>query len=212
MAQYQAYLFDFDGTIADTSRGIKNAIRYAAAQRNFPEKTDGELDYFIGPPLYDAFAHVYGTEDPLTSEMVDLYRVYYSDRGVFESDLYPGILSMLTRLKGDGAILAITSSKPQHYLDILMDHLHVGPLFDAVIGPPMNNRLSDKSILIARACETLGLPQDKSICIVGDRHYDVAGGVKAGITAIGAAWGFGTTDELMHAGADFVINAPEELL
>lgn len=211
---FEVYLFDFDGTIADTSRGIKNAIKYALAQKGIPVGDESRLDYFIGPPLYDGFSHVYGTTEPDTSECVDLYRVYYSNGGVFETDLYDGIKETLLELKSAGAKLAITSSKPQFYLDMLMPHLGLQEVFDKVIGPEMNNRLGDKSVLVNLALQQLDYPlvDGSKVCIVGDRFYDMAGGVKAGVTAVGALWGFGSREELEEAGASYLVEQPMQLL
>ncbi|HPZ00194.1 MAG TPA: HAD hydrolase-like protein, partial [Clostridiales bacterium] len=108
----RAVLFDFDGTIADTGRGIKNSIRYSLEKKQIPVGNPENLDYFIGPPLYEGYAHVYGTKEPLTSELVDLYRVYYAEKGVYELDVYPGIRELLENLRAAGVKTAVTSSKP----------------------------------------------------------------------------------------------------
>ena len=57
------YLFDFDGTVADTGRGIFSSIQYAVECLGF-EPLDGEtLRRFIGPPIYDSFKRELGLDD-----------------------------------------------------------------------------------------------------------------------------------------------------
>lgn len=211
MPNYDVVLFDFDGTIADTSRGIKNAIRYSLAQKDIPVGDPAGLDYFIGPPLYDGYHHVYGTEDPLTSELVDLYRVYYGKQGVFELELYPGIKEMLVALKEAGVKTAVTSSKPLHFLEMAVPSVGVDVYFDAIIGPELKNKEANKTYLVHKGMEKLGVSAEDRVCMVGDRFFDVEGGKNAGVHAIGVTYGFGTAEELQSAGADFLAHSAKEL-
>lgn len=211
MPRYDAVLFDFDGTIADTSRGIKNAIRYSLDQKQIPVGNPDELDYFIGPPLYNGYHHVYKTEEPLTSELVDLYRVYYGKQGVFELDLYPNIKETLSFLKEAGVKTAITSSKPLHFLEQAVSFVGVDGYFDAVVGPELKNKEANKTYLIQKAMSVLGVSKVDQVCVVGDRFFDIEGGKSAGIKAIGVTYGFGTEEELRSAGADFLAHSAKEL-
>ncbi len=211
MQAIRAVFFDFDGTIANTERGIKNAIRFSLAEKGIPVGDPAALDYFIGPPLYDGYSHVYGTEEPLTSELVDLYRVYYQKQGVFELDLYPGIRELLEALKAAGIKTAVTSSKPLHFLQMAVPFVGIEDLLDAVIGPELHNKNADKTYLLGCALAQLSLQAGPDICMVGDRHYDVTGGKKAGASAIGVTYGFGSEQELLAAGADAIAHTPEEL-
>ncbi|MBQ2016316.1 MAG: HAD hydrolase-like protein, partial [Clostridia bacterium] len=76
-APIRAVLFDWDGTVADTRPGIFNSVRYAIGQYGIADRPDDELRYFIGPPLYDGFEHVFGVSPELANELTDTYRVYY---------------------------------------------------------------------------------------------------------------------------------------
>ncbi|MEE1353324.1 MAG: HAD-IA family hydrolase [Acutalibacteraceae bacterium] len=211
MAKYRAVLFDFDGTLADTSPGIKNSIRYALGEKGIPVGDEKRLNYFIGPPLYEGFSHVYGTDKELTDELVRLYRVYYSDRGVYECALFPGSLEMLKQLRGAGLRLAVVSSKPAHFLKIVLPHLGIEDCFETVVGPELKNKSADKSFLIRKALEELGESASPQVVMVGDRHYDIAGARDAGVTAAGVTYGFGTKEELQAAGADFLADSAESL-
>ncbi len=211
MSFYEAILFDFDGTIADTSRGIKNSIRYALAEKGIPVGDESKLDYFIGPPLYEGFSHTYHTNDADTDELVKLYRIYYAEKGVFECELFPGMKELLKTLHEKDVKTAVVSSKPLHFLKIALPHLGIDGYFDAVIGPSMDNTNADKSALVARAAEELGHPLDSQMVMVGDRFYDIEGAKRAGITAIGATFGFGSEQELLGAGADLLAEDAERL-
>lgn len=208
MPEFEAVLFDFDGTLADTSRGIKNSIKYALSEKHIPVGDESRLNYFIGPPLYDGFSHVYGADERLSEELVSLYRVYYAKSGVYECELYPGVQDMLDGLKKAGLLLGVVSSKPKHFLDMAVPHLGIAPYFTTVVGPDLKNKNADKSFLIRQALERIGAD---SAVMAGDRFYDIEGARRAGVTAVGVTYGFGTEEELKQAGADALAASPRDL-
>lgn len=208
---FDAVLFDFDGTLADTSRGIFNSIRYALKQEGIPVGDETRLNYFIGPPLYDGFSHVYGTGKEQTARLVEEYRVYYSKEGVYQADLYDGMTEALDKLRAEGLRTAVTSSKPAHFLRVLLPHFGLEDRFDAVVGPELDNEIADKSDLCKKAVSLLGVPADRRAAMVGDRRYDMAGAAKAGLTAVGVTYGFGSAEELNGAGADVLAGSPAEV-
>lgn len=122
-APIRAVLFDWDGTVADTRPGIFNSVRYAIGQYGIADKPDDELRYFIGPPLYDGFEHVFGVSPELANELTDTYRVYYRDKGIFECNVYDGVGDLLRELHDAGVKTAVVSSKPKEFLDRLVEQI-----------------------------------------------------------------------------------------
>ena len=49
----------------------------------------------------------------------------------------------------------------------------------------------------------LAADPDRTI-MVGDRQHDIEGAHACGVRAIGARWGYGVSDELTEAGADWL--------
>ncbi len=211
MASFRTALFDFDGTIANTKPGIYNSIKYALAQEKIPVGDESRLDYFIGPPLYDGFSTIYLTDEATTEELVRQYRVYYGEKGVYECELYPGIPEMLRAVRAAGLKTAVVSSKPKHFLDIVLPHLGIDSLFDAVVGPEMENTNSDKTRLIADALYQIWGTADEHTAMCGDRFYDMYAAKKAGVVGIGTPYGFGSPEELTGAGAESLADSPAEL-
>ena len=78
---FDAVIFDFDGTVADTGEGVRNAVRYALRKYNIPIIED-RLNEFLGPPLYLTFEDQYKVTPEFASTLVDTYRVYYTEKGV----------------------------------------------------------------------------------------------------------------------------------
>ena len=56
MNNYKLIIFDLDGTLADTSPGILNSIRYARKMMNLPEITLEQMYSHVGPPMEESYA------------------------------------------------------------------------------------------------------------------------------------------------------------
>ncbi|NLL62632.1 MAG: HAD hydrolase-like protein [Ruminococcaceae bacterium] len=209
--KYEAVIFDFDGTVADSSLGIKNSIKFALKVFDIPVGDEAKLDSFIGPPLYESFESAYGVDSELSSKLVDTYRVYFADKGVFECEVFPGFLEILKELKEQGVKLAVASSKPKHFLDIAVSHIGADEFFDSVKGPDLKNYESNKTQLILEACKDLGVRPSKRIAMVGDRSYDIEGANSAGVTSIGVEYGFGSREEFLEHNADLIVATIEDL-
>ncbi|MBQ6526553.1 MAG: HAD hydrolase-like protein [Clostridia bacterium] len=209
-APIRAVLFDWDGTVADTRPGIFNSVRYAIGQYGIADKPDDELRYFIGPPLYDGFEHVFGVSPELANELTDTYRVYYRDKGIFECNVYEGVGDLLRELHDAGVKTAVVSSKPKEFLDRLVEHFGLAEHLDAVVGPAMDNHNSNKTVLVNQALKELML-LPSTVAMIGDRHFDMEGAKAAGVSAVGVLYGYGTEEELCKAGADAICDQVADL-
>ena len=209
-APIRAVLFDWDGTVADTRPGIFNSVRYAIGQYGIADKPDDELRYFIGPPLYDGFEHVFGVSPELANELTDTYRVYYRDKGIFECNVYEGVGDLLRKLHDAGVKTAVVSSKPKEFLDRLVEHFGLADHLDAVVGPAMDNHNSNKTVLVNQALKELML-LSSTVAMIGDRHFDMEGAKAAGVNAVGVLYGYGTEEELCKAGADAICDQVADL-
>ena len=209
-APIRAVLFDWDGTVADTRPGIFNSVRYAIGQYGIADKPDDELRYFIGPPLYDGFEHVFGVSPELANELTDTYRVYYRDKGIFECNVYEGVGDLLRKLHDAGVKTAVVSSKPKEFLDRLVEHFGLADHLDAVVGPAMDNHNSNKTVLVNQALKELML-LPSTVAMIGDRHFDMEGAKAAGVNAVGVLYGYGTEEELCKAGADAICDQVADL-
>jgi len=209
--RFDYVIFDFDGTVADTGLGVKNAVKYAVREHGIPVGDESKLDYFIGPPLYDGFEHVYGVSPELANDLVDTYRVYYAEKGVYECEVYSGTMELLKELKEAGVKVAVASSKPKHFLDVAIPYIGADKYFDFIVGPELKNHNSNKSVLITKAMELMGAKDKSRVVMLGDRKYDIEGAHEVGVSAVGIEYGYGSKEELENAGADFIASSVENL-
>lgn len=101
MAKY--ILFDLDGTLTDPKTGITKSVQYALRKFGIEVENPDDLCHFIGPPLRDSFTEFYGFSKNDAEEAVAKYREYFSETGVFENVIYPGVEEMLKKFKGSFA-------------------------------------------------------------------------------------------------------------
>ncbi|MEG1316805.1 MAG: HAD hydrolase-like protein, partial [Oscillospiraceae bacterium] len=116
MSKYKVVLFDFDGTFVDSGTGILNSVEYALEKHSIPLGDRSRLNYFIGPPLYVGFNHLYGVEGEECDSLVDAYRERYKEKGVFEFEIYDGIVELIEELKGSGIKVGVASAKPEVFI------------------------------------------------------------------------------------------------
>lgn len=198
---YKQLLFDLDGTLTDSKPGIKNSIKYALGHYDIvPDESI--LNEFIGPPLVDSIKRLYGFSDKKAAEAVAYYREYYSDRGIFQNSVYPGIKEALKTLASCADIkLYLATSKPEIYAVRILEHFDLARFFDGVYGATLDGTISEKTDVIAYALREIK-PADKSkVLMIGDRSYDVQGARKNGIDCLGVLYGYGSREELSQAGA-----------
>ena len=210
-SKWDAVCFDFDGTIADTSLGVKRSILYALNKKGIPVGDPKNLDRFLGPPLYESFSKIYGVEENLSETLVNIYREYYNVKGKYELEFYPGMPELIKTMVKQDIPVAVVSSKPKVYLDQILKHFHMESFFHTVVGPELENKNSNKERLVRKAISNMNLNNTKNILMVGDRFYDIQGAKDAGISSAAVTFGFGDKEELEAVKPDFIVDDSEAL-
>ncbi len=207
--QFSAVLFDFDGTLFDTSPGILRCMRAALEKNGYDAHTDEWLKRFIGPPVIPALQEFYGMDGAEAEKVKTDYRALYRAEGVFECSPMPGAKECLQALRAAGIRLAVATSKPHYFAEEILKRYDFYDLFDAVCGARSDDR-SGKAEIVAEALASLGARAEETV-MVGDRKYDVLGAKACGIPCIGLDSGFAEEGEFEKAGAVGIVKTFEEL-
>lgn len=208
--KFDGVIFDFDGTVSDTSEGIYNGVRYALKKMGFHELTEEQLATFVGPPLFDAFRYYFDIDEDTAHETIKAYREYYSVTGLFESKVYDGMVDLFEALKERNIKIGIATGKPQPFAERLIAKFGIDKYFDTIVGQNFKITDSSKSQLITTAYKNMGLLPER-VCMVGDREFDIIGAKDAKITGIGILYGFGSREELENANADYIAPTVKDL-
>ena len=204
-------MFDLDGTLTDSGPGIMRSVQYALEKMGRPGAELDALRCFVGPPLKEQFMDYAGFDDGEALKAIRYYRERYTDKGMFENEVYPGIEAILKLLVERGRILAVASSKPEVYVRQILDHFGLSGYFREIVGAELNGRTS-KSEVIEEALKRLGMSTHRqAVLMVGDRDYDVIGAHHCGLQCIGVAYGYGSREELQKAGAAYIAETVADL-
>jgi len=216
------YVFlDLDGTITESAVAILSSAEYALKQLGIEDDDPEKKRAFIGPPLTVGFGELYGLSGEKLEQAIKLYREYYVGGGYKDSPLYDGIEETLLKLKNEGRILMMVTSKPKYIAQLVAEYHGMEKYLSAVIGPVEEKTKAGKEDLIEEAAkEVIRIQNDTSLTVedvyreavmVGDRRYDMEAAKNLGLLAIGALYGYGTREELDEAGADYIAEKPEDI-
>jgi len=203
-------LFDLDGTITDPKEGITRCIQFSLGQLGLPSPGADQLTWCIGPPLRGSLSRLLNTaDDALLDRALAYYRKRFSETGIYENALYPGIIPALRRIRRAGFRVFLATSKPRVYATRILDHFELTPFFQAIHGSELDGRLSDKGELVAHILEFENL-NPKATLIVGDRFQDIFAGKKNGLMTAAVTYGYGSREEITASNPDVIFESPSD--
>ncbi|MCI1859490.1 MAG: HAD hydrolase-like protein [Sporolactobacillus sp.] len=205
--------FDFDGTIVNSEVGIVHAIKHFIGQMKLHPLAEDDYRKFIGPPLIAGISRFYpDLSDQETQQAIRIFQTYYRRSGLFQLELYPGIITGLDALRAAGYQLHIASSKPETIMKRIVTHLDLDRYFTGKFGATMDERTRvTKTDVLKYALAQTGADPAYSL-MIGDREADMIGGKANHVRTIGVTYGFGDRAELIRAKASLVIDRPGEIL
>jgi phosphoglycolate phosphatase len=204
-------LFDLDGTLTDPGEGITRSLQYALDELGIECPAPAELHVHIGPPIRDALYIILKTKDAsLVEEALRIYRVRFSETGIYENKVYSGVPEMLEALRASSRQLYVATAKPLVFTERILKHFRLTYYFDGIYGSELNGRLDNKVELIRHILKNAELTRDETL-MVGDRMYDIFGARENGCMSLGVTYGYGSEEELRSAGADLLCDSPEEI-
>ena len=210
-AKCDAILFDLDGTLSDPKVGIVKSLRYALSKFDIADESDERLVSFIGAPLFLFLQQQYSMDEEQAQHAMGFYREYYSETGIYENTVYPGIPELLERLRDGGKTLCVATLKPAVFAERVLEYFELRPFFDHVAGPDLRPEGLTKTEIITQALASMMNISKNRTIMIGDREHDIIGARKNGIASIAVAYGYGSMEELQSASPDHVAASVEEL-
>jgi phosphoglycolate phosphatase len=191
--QFKTAVFDLDGTLLDTSEGVLSSVRYAIEQFHLEPIPDEELRKFIGPPIQDSYARVYGLQGEKLAEVAMTFRSHYKDVDLLKARPYDGIYDVFQNLLDAGIRPAIATYKRQDYATRLLEHFGFNRYTDIMYGSDFEGKLR-KNDIIRNAIRGAGAEPGEAV-MIGDSDNDAEGAQKLGVKFIGVTYGFGFCSE-----------------
>ena len=211
MNRYDTVIFDLDGTLLNTLEDLTDSVNYSLKLNGFPERTLNEVRSFIGnsDTRLMELAIPGGLGNSSFEKCLTDYRSHYATNLQNKTKPYENVETLLINLKENGFRLAIVSNKRDPSVKELNSRWFK-PYIPVALGVSDEIPKKPDPTLLNNALNELQSKQEKTI-FVGDSEVDVRTAANAGIQFIGVTWGFRDTEILKQAGADILINKPEEL-
>ncbi|MBN2447458.1 MAG: HAD family hydrolase [Phycisphaerae bacterium] len=207
----RACVFDLDGTLVDSLRDIAEALNECLTLLGLPSYPVERYRYMVGEGIPKLAQRAVGATHPhLVARLAELARARYRVRPLRHTRPYPGVQELIGRLRAAGIRLAVLSNKPHDMTRRMVATFWQDGEFDQVLGYIDEEHRKPSPHYLRRICEDLDIAPTET-WMVGDTPTDVETAHRAGALAVGVTWGFRTRAELAGAGADFIVDSPDEL-
>lgn len=185
--QFDFIVFDWDGTLMDSTATIVKCIQAAAKDLGLPIPGDHSAAYVIGLSLLEAMKAAVPDVDPkYYPRMVERYRYHYLSKD-HELPLFNGVREMLNELSQEGYFLAVATGKSRVGLSRALHTAELTSLFDAT-------RCSDETFskphpaMLQELTRELGQDMQRTL-MVGDTTHDLQMANNAGAAAVAVEYG-----------------------
>ena len=185
--KYDLFVFDWDGTIMDTTQPIAEGICYAFEKTGYKPPSVDAARAVIGLDWQSAILTlVEGFDTSLYDAFEDAYREYYFAREKHVS-IFPGLEKLLRNMHASGLRLAVATGKSRKGLDRVLDQTGIRDLFEATVTADESAGKPDPLMLQMLADET-GVELSQMV-MVGDTEHDLWLAKNAGCAAVAVSYG-----------------------
>lgn len=210
--KYRNIIFDFDGTLADTTISILETMHRTIDALKLPKKTDEECRSIIGYRLEETPSILWSEIPDLSDRYVTTYReIYNSIKDSFKAPLFPHVLETLDELNLQGIRMAIASSRSKVSLQEYCSDLQINKYFQMLVGAGDVKNGKPAPDPVNLILDTQGWDKNETL-VVGDMGVDILMGKSAGTATCGVTYGNGSVAELKEVGAGYVISDFAELI
>lgn len=204
-------IFDLDGTLVDSSYDLADSANRALAENGYPQRTYEEYRLFAGNGTKKLIERALPESSAGDTERIhDIFTKYYREGCLNKTKPYDGLENLISSLKENGFLCACASNKPDEFSKHIVNVLFNGR-FDLVHGKTDGVRSKPSPDIVEEILSALGVDRSEAI-MVGDSDVDVATARASGLVCIGCEWGFRTREELISAGAGYVVENPAQIL
>ena len=208
--RYDLVVWDWDGTIMDSTPTIVHCIQQACRDLDFPVPDDSIASYVIGLGVQDSLRRVVPTVHPARfPELVERFRYHYLAKD-HELHLFVGIRELLEDLKNKGFMLGVATGKPRRGLDRSLNFHELKHLFH-------DTRTADESFskphpgMLLDLSDSLQVPVRKML-MIGDTTHDLEMAQSAGVDGVAVSYGAHPADALKASTSLACLDNVEQLV
>ncbi|WP_116136441.1 HAD-IIIA family hydrolase [Trinickia diaoshuihuensis] len=203
--QFDLIVFDWDGTLMDSTAHIARSIQAACRDLGLPVPADEAARYVIGLGLRDALQIAAPTLDPADyPRLAERYRFHYLIKDA-QTELFTGVRELLDELRGQGYLLAVATGKSRVGLNRALDEVRLTSVFDGT-------RCADETFskphpaMLHELTRELGQDLERTV-MIGDTTHDLQMATNAGAAGVAVTYGAHPVDALVKLEPRFVADS-----
>lgn len=207
----KAVFFDMDGTLVNSLNDLAVSTNYALDKNGYEKKPIENYADYQGNGVYvmieRALAPKVVSKEELTTLRNDFFD-YYKNHCTDYTTVYDGMRELVETLKTNGIIVGCITNKVEKIAINIIEYFFGG--MDIVAGQIDGVPNKPDPYQTNEAMKTLNLKPEECL-FVGDTNVDINTAAAACVKSVGCLWGFRTKEELIQAGADYIVSDPSEI-
>ena len=215
-------VFDFDGTLADTNKGIIATEQETLLRLGLPPGDPEKMKLGIGLPLRESLSLGLGIPDDdgharpdrasralsgaeLLDRAEETYRTVFDEIAMQHISLFPGVVVFLESCRAQGILCTIATSRSERTLRMILEEHGISDYFCLLL--TVNDHLAHKPdpAMVLETMARLGVPPSETL-VVGDTTFDLEMGRRAGARTCGVTYGNHPRSMLLSASPDLLVD------
>ena len=204
MTSKPAFLFDLDGTLADTLPDLAASTNYVREQNGLAAVDDATVRSYIGDGARTLLQRALAEHEPDAQAIEAAFATYiehHRAQCTVHTRLFPGAHEHLEQLRQAGHAIAVVTNKPEQFAVPVVKFLGLDAFTSIIVGGDTLPTKKPDPAMLRYALEQLGSSSDGAT-MVGDGLQDVRSGKRLGVRTIACLFGYGDPAALRAEGAD----------
>lgn len=213
--KYKLVIFDWDGTLVDSTGRIVDSMQQAAAEVGLEVVPDAAVQNIIGLGLPEALRTVWPA---INDDQLETMTRVYARNFVYDSkvamDFFTGVAGLFAQLRGDGRLLAVATGKSRRGLNRMLDELQIDgrPVAEQFVATRCADETRSKPHpqMLQELLQQLDLTAQQAL-MVGDTSYDLEMAAALGMDSVAMSHGAHDDAVLLACGPQALCHNIEEL-
>lgn len=207
-------IFDCDGTLVDSQHNICLAMEHCFQRGGLIPPEREAIRRIVGLSLLEAVCALAPDAAPdLQRQMSEDYKTAFKrlrGSGLVDEPLFDGIPELITSLVEEGWLLGVATGKSDRGLALCLDHHGIAHHFVTLQTADRHPSKPHPSMIHQAMSDAGAMPENT--LMIGDTAFDIGMARAANVTAVGVAWGYHESGELIDEGAHHVAEIPGDII